>query len=49
MLNEVHTPQRDLPLREIIKRVRHDGRCGPAWPVELLTGQEIARWKMCGR
>jgi hypothetical protein len=27
MLNEVHTPQRDMPSREIIKRMHHNG-CG---------------------
>jgi len=38
MMNEVHTAQRDLPIREIIKRARHDGCGGRAGKVELLTG-----------
>jgi hypothetical protein len=38
MMNEVHTPPRDLPIREIIKRMRHDGCGGRAGKVELLTG-----------
>ena len=40
MLNEAHAPRRDLPLREIIKRARHDGCGGLAGKVELLTGIE---------
>jgi hypothetical protein len=27
MLSETHTPQRDLPIREMLRRMRHDG-CG---------------------
>jgi hypothetical protein len=38
MLNEVHAPRSDLPLREIIKRMRHDGCGGRAGRAELLTG-----------
>ena len=40
MLNEVHTParQREMPLRDIIARMRHDGCGGRAGRVELLTG-----------
>jgi hypothetical protein len=40
IVNEVHTPQRDLPMREIIKRMRHDGCGGGAGRAELLTGIE---------
>jgi hypothetical protein len=38
MANEVHMPQRDLPLRDILDRMRHDGCGGRAGRVELLTG-----------
>ena len=38
MVNEVHTPQRDLPLRDILDRARHDGCGGRPGRVELLTG-----------
>jgi hypothetical protein len=38
MVNEVHTTRRDMPIREIIKRARHDGCGGRAGKVELLTG-----------
>jgi hypothetical protein len=38
MMNEVHPAQRDLPIREIIKRARHDGCGGRAGKVELMTG-----------
>jgi hypothetical protein len=40
MLSEVHTAQRAMPIREIIKRMRHDGCGGRAGRVELLTGIE---------
>jgi hypothetical protein len=30
MLSETHTPHRDMPIREIIKRMRHDGYGGRA-------------------
>ncbi|MGC1408001.1 MAG: hypothetical protein WA864_03525 [Acetobacteraceae bacterium] len=42
MVNEVHAPRRDLPLKEIIKRARHDGCGGRAGKAELLTGIEGA-------
>ena len=42
MLNEAHTAQRDLPIRTILDRMRHDGCCGRAGQVELLTGIEGA-------
>ena len=38
MVNEVHMPQRDLPLREILDRARHGGCGGRAGHAELLTG-----------
>ena len=38
MMNEVHAPHRDMPIREIIKRARHDGCGGRAGKVELMTG-----------
>jgi len=37
MLSETHAPRSDLPLREIIARMRHDG-CRRAGKVELMTG-----------
>ena len=42
MLNEAHTAQRDMPIRDIIVRMRHDGCGGRAGRVELLTGIEGA-------
>jgi hypothetical protein len=44
MLSETYTPQRDMLIREIIARMRHDGCGGRAGWVELLTGigQEVA-------
>lgn len=42
MLNESHTPQRDMMIRDIIKAMRHDGCGGRAGRVELLTGVEGA-------
>ena len=38
MVNEVHAPRWDLPLKEIIKRARHDGCGGRAGRAELVTG-----------
>jgi hypothetical protein len=40
MLNEVHAPerQRDMPLRVLLSRMRHDGCGGRAARAELLTG-----------
>ena len=38
MMNEVHTAQRDMLIREIIARARHDGCGGRAGKVELMTG-----------
>jgi hypothetical protein len=38
MVNEVHMPHRDLPLRDILDRARHEGCCGRAGKAELLTG-----------
>jgi hypothetical protein len=42
MLSETHTPQRDMLIRDIIARTRHDGCGGRAGKVELLTGIEGA-------
>ena len=38
ILSETHAPRSDLPLREIIARMRHDGCGGRAGKVELITG-----------
>jgi hypothetical protein len=38
MISETHTPQRDIPIRDIIARMRHDGCGGRAGKVELITG-----------
>jgi hypothetical protein len=35
---ETHMPQRDMPIRDVIARMRHDGCGGRAGKVELLTG-----------
>jgi hypothetical protein len=39
-VNEVHAPerQRDMPIRVLLARARHDGCGGRAGRVELLTG-----------
>jgi hypothetical protein len=37
MLNEAHTAHRDLPIRTILDRMRHDGCGGRAGKAELLT------------
>ena len=42
MFNEVHSAQRDMQIRDIIARMRHDGCGGRAGRVELLTGIEGA-------
>ena len=42
MLSETHAPRSDLPIREIIKRMRHDGCDGRPGRVELLSGLEGA-------
>jgi hypothetical protein len=38
MLNEAHMKRSDMPIRNIIARMRHDGCGGRAGKVELLTG-----------
>jgi hypothetical protein len=40
VISETHAnaAQRDMPIREIIKRMRHDGCGGRAGKVELMTG-----------
>jgi hypothetical protein len=50
MVNETHTPQDDMLIRDIIARLRHDGCGGRAGKVELLTGIEGSCWsvaKLC--
>jgi hypothetical protein len=42
MVNETHTPQGDMLIRDIIARLRHDGCGGRPGRVELLTGIEGA-------
>ena len=42
MVNEAHVRRRDLPIRELIAKLRHDGCGGQARRVELLTGIEAA-------
>jgi hypothetical protein len=42
MLSETHAPRRDLLIRDIIARMRHDGCGGRPGRVELLTGIEGA-------
>jgi hypothetical protein len=43
MLNEAHMKRSDVPIRDIIARMRHDGCGGRAGRVELLTGIEGAQ------
>jgi hypothetical protein len=42
MLNEAHTPggRRNLPIRALLARMRHEGCGGLAGKAELLTGIE---------
>jgi hypothetical protein len=40
MINETHTPQRAMLIRDIIAKMRHDGCGGRAGKVELITGIE---------
>jgi hypothetical protein len=42
IVNESHAPWRDRALRDIIKRMRHDGCGGLPGRAELLTGIEGA-------
>jgi hypothetical protein len=42
MLNEVHTLQGNMPLRNVIVLMRHVGCGGRAGKVELITGIEVA-------
>jgi hypothetical protein len=42
MVNEAHTAQRTMLIRDIIARLRHDGCGGRAGKVELITGIEGA-------
>ena len=38
MINEVHSAQRAMPIRDIIEKMRHDGCGGRAGKAELITG-----------
>jgi hypothetical protein len=40
MVNQVHAAKSDLPLRDILAKMRHDGCGGLAGKAELLTGIE---------
>ena len=42
MISETHTIQGDMLIRDILKRMRHDGCGGRPERVELLTGIEGA-------
>jgi hypothetical protein len=42
MLNEAHTAQRYMLIRDIVAKMRHDGCGGRPGRVELLTGIEGA-------
>jgi hypothetical protein len=42
MLSETYTKQGDMPIRDILARMRHDGCGGLAGKAELLTGIEGA-------
>jgi hypothetical protein len=37
MISETHMPQGDMPIRDILDRMRHDGCGGRAGKAELLT------------
>ena len=49
MINEVHAPdrQRDMPLRVLLARARHEGG-GRAGRAELLTGIDGVSSARCG-
>jgi hypothetical protein len=40
MVNEGHMKRGDIPIRDILARMRHDGCGGLAGKAELLTGIE---------
>jgi len=40
MLHQMNTPHSDMPIREILDRMRHDGCGGRAGKTDLLTGLE---------
>jgi hypothetical protein len=42
IVNQIHAPQSDLSLRDILDRMRHDGCGGRAGKAELVTGIEGA-------
>jgi hypothetical protein len=52
MVNETHTPQGDMLIRDIIARLRHDGCGGRPATVELRAGSTRrtscwTRWPTC--
>ena len=40
MINEVHSARPNMPIRDILAKMRHDGCGGRAGKAELLTGIE---------
>ena len=40
LINQIHVPHDELPIRQILARMRHDGCGGRAAKAELLTGVE---------
>jgi hypothetical protein len=51
MLNEANAKgqRREMPIRDLLARMRHDGCGGLPGKVELLTGIEGAAAGRCGR
>jgi hypothetical protein len=49
IFSETHSAQRDMLIRDIIAKMRHDGCGGRARRVGLLTGIEGASSRRCGR
>jgi hypothetical protein len=42
LVNQAHMPRGDMPLHDILARMRHDGCGGQAGKAELITGIEGA-------
>ena len=40
LVNQIHVPHDELPSRQILARIRHDGCGGRTAKAELLTGVE---------
>ena len=40
MVNQAHSARPDMPIRDILDRMRHDGCGGRPGGAELLSGQE---------